>query len=73
MIDRKKKENLNYIYTGLQIIEPKVFSNINEKVFSINKIWDQLIASNELYGIESNTDFLHVSTLDIYKGLLKKI
>ena len=73
LIDRKKKENLNYIYTGLQIIEPKVFSNINEKVFSINKIWDQLIASNELYGIESNTDFLHVSTLDIYKGLLKKI
>tara|TARA_B100001559_G_C16326740_1_gene541431 strand:- start:5 stop:700 length:696 start_codon:yes stop_codon:yes gene_type:complete len=73
LIDRKKKENLNYIYTGLQIIEPKVFSNINEKVFSINKVWDQLIASNELYGIESNTDFLHVSTLDIYKGLLKKI
>ena len=73
LIDRKEKENLNYIYTGLQIIEPKVFSNISEKVFSINKVWDQLIASNELYGIESNTDFLHVSTLDIYKGLLKKI
>ena len=73
LIDRKKKENLNYIYTGLQIIEPKVFSNINEKVFSINKVWDQLIASNELYAIESNADFLHVSTLDIYKGLLKKI
>ena len=73
LIDRKEKENLNYIYTGLQIIEPKVFSNINEKVFSINKVWDQLIASNELYAIESNADFLHVSTLDIYKGLLKKI
>ena len=73
LIDRKKKENLNYIYTGLQIIEPKVFSNISEKVFSINKVWDRLIASNELYAIESNADFLHVSTLDIYKGLLKKI
>ena len=73
LIDRKEKENLNYIYTGLQIIEPKVFSNINEKVFSINKVWDRLIASNELYAIESNADFLHVSTLDIYKGLLKKI
>ena len=73
LIDRKEKENLNYIYTGLQIIEPKVFSNISEKVFSINKVWDRLIASNELYAIESNADFLHVSTLDIYKGLLKKI
>ena len=73
LIDRKDKDNLDYIYTGLQIIEPRVFSNIKEKVFSINRIWDKLIASNELYAIESNVDFLHVSTLDIYKSLLKKI
>ena len=73
LIDRKDKDNLDYIYTGLQIIEPRVFSNINEKVFSINRIWDQLIASNKLYAIESNIDFLHISTLDIYKSLLKKI
>ena len=72
LIDRKDKDNLDYIYAGLQIIEPRVFSNINEKVFSINRIWDKLIASNELYAIESNIDFLHVSTLDIYKSLLKK-
>ena len=72
LIDRKDKDNLDYIYTGLQIIEPRVFSNINEKVFSINRIWDKLIGSNELYAIESNVDFLHVSTLDIYKSLLKK-
>ena len=72
LIDRKDKDNLDYIYTGLQIIEPRVFSNINEKVFSINRIWDKLIASNELCAIESNIDFLHVSTLNIYKSLLKK-
>ena len=72
LINRKGKANLDYIYTGLQIIEPEVFSDINEKVFSINSIWDKLIASNELYAIESNIDFLHVSTLDIYKSLLKK-
>ena len=72
LISRKSRDNLDYIYTGLQIIEPGVFSNINEKVFSINKIWDKLIASNELYAIESNIDFLHVSTLYIYKSLLKK-
>ena len=72
LIDRKDKDNLDYIYTGLQIIEPRVFSNINEKVFSINRIWDKLIASNELHAIESNIDFLHISTLDIYKSLLKK-
>ncbi len=73
LITRKDKDNLKYIYTGLQIIKPEIFSDINEKVFSINRIWDKLIASNELYAIESKIDFLHVSTLDIYKSLLKKI
>ena len=72
LITRKKGENLKYIYTGLQIIRPEVFSSLDSKIFSINKIWDKLIANNELYGIESNIDFLHVSTLDIYKNLLEK-
>ena len=72
LINRKNKNNLNYIYTGLQIIKPEVFSSLDTKIFSINKIWDKLIESNELYGMESNIDFLHVSTLDIYKSLLEK-
>ena len=72
LINRKDKDNLEYIYTGLQIIKPEIFSDINEKVFSINRIWDKLIANKELNAIESNIDFLHVSSLDIYKALLKK-
>ena len=72
LINRKDKNNMNYIYTGLQIIKPEVFSGLDTKIFSINKIWDKLIESNELYGMESNIDFLHVSTLDIYKSLLEK-
>ena len=72
LINRNDKNNLNYIYTGLQIIKPEVFSSLYTKIFSINKIWDKLIESNELYGMESNIDFLHVSTLDIYKSLLEK-
>jgi len=72
LINRKDKDNLEYIYTGLQIIKPEIFSDIKEKVFSINRIWDKLIANKELNAIESNIDFLHVSTLDIYKALLKK-
>ena len=72
LINRKDKNNMNYIYTGLQIIKPEVFSGLDTKIFSINKIWDKLIKSYELYGMESNIDFLHVSTLDIYKSLLEK-
>ena len=72
LINRTNKNDLNYIYTGLQIIKSEVFSNINKKVFSMNRIWDKLILTNELYAIESNIDFLHVSTLDIYQSLLER-
>ena len=69
LIKREKNENLKYIYTGLQIIDPKVFSNIKDQVFSMNKVWNKLIQDKELFAIESNINFLHVSTLDIYKKL----
>ena len=72
LLNRKNKVDLDFIYTGLQIIKPEVFHSLSEEVFSINKIWDKLIQSNELYGMESNINFFHVSTLDIYKRLLEK-
>ena len=72
LIIRKDRNDLSYIYTGLQIIKPEVFSDLDFEVFSINRIWNNLIKINELYGMESNIDFLHVSTLDIYKNLLEK-
>ena len=71
LITRKDKNNLKYIYTGLQIIKPEVFTDLDIRIFSMNKIWDKLIKTNELYGLESNVDFLHVSNLNIYNDLLK--
>ena len=72
LVSRKKKDELKYIYTGLQIIKPEVFYELDSKIFSINKIWNKLIKSNELQGIESNINFLHVSDINIYKSLLNK-
>ena len=72
ILTRKNQDNLDYIFTGLQIIKPEAFNGLSEEVFSINRIWDKLIQKNELYGMESNISFLHVSTLDIYKRLLEK-
>lgn len=69
LISKENKEDLKYIYTGLQIIRPKIFLNVNEKIFSMNKIWNKLIKKNELFGTESNINFLHVSNLDVYKNL----
>ena len=60
-----------YIYTGCQILNRNLLKNINKKVFSINEIWNELVAKNNLFGFEQLTTFSHVTDLDIYNKLLK--
>ena len=72
LVNKKNDKELNYIYTGLQIIKPEVFLGIKDKIFRMNKVWDNLIEKNELHAKESNVNFFHVSTLKVYKDLLKK-
>ena len=66
----KKKLN-QYIFTGCQIINKKVFTSIKNKSFSILQIWNDLIKENKLYGYESKNKFYHVTDLEIYNKLLK--
>ena len=66
----KKKLN-QYIFTGCQIINKKLFSSIKNKSFSILQIWNDLIKENKLYGYESKNKFYHVTDLEIYNKLLK--
>jgi len=72
LITRSEASKSKYIFTGLQLVKPEIFYGVNSKVFSINKIWDQLISNKQLYGMESKINFLHVSTLRIYKDLIKQ-
>ena len=66
-----KYKEKNYIYIGCQIINKKIFQNINEKSFSISKIWNTEIDRNNLNGFESKEDFIHVTDLEIYNKLTK--
>ena len=64
------KENKNeYIYTGCQIINKKIFNSISKKIFSMNEIWNQLLSNKELYGFESLNNFLHITDIEIFKKL----
>ena len=63
-ISRDEKNDL--IFTGLQIIDRSFLTSENSKVFSMNKIWNDLIVNKELYGIESNLKFYHLNTHEMY-------
>ena len=66
-----KDNNKNFIYTGCQIINKNVFSKTLKKKFSINEIWINQIKESQLFGYESNLEFLHTTDLTIYNKILK--
>tara|TARA_A100001011_G_scaffold272266_1_gene281555 strand:+ start:84 stop:779 length:696 start_codon:yes stop_codon:yes gene_type:complete len=65
------KDNSNeFIFTGLQILDRSIFSSINDKIFSMNKIWNNLIKENSLIGSESKQKFYHLNTKEMYYKIL---
>jgi len=64
LISRDEKNE--FIFTGLQVINRSYLISENSKVFSMNKIWNDLIMKKELYGIESNLKFYHLNTHEMY-------
>jgi len=65
------RKNKSYIYTGCQIIDKKLFNDLNHNVFSISKIWNKKLKENDLYGQDSSEKFIHLTDLEIYNKLLK--
>ena len=63
--------NKNFIYTGCQIFNKNIFSKTTKKKFSINEIWNKQINESQLFGYESNIEFLHTTDLEIYNKILK--
>jgi N-acetyl-alpha-D-muramate 1-phosphate uridylyltransferase len=69
IITREKSNN--YIFTGAQIINRSIFSEIQDNFFSMNLVWDQLIKKKILLAKESNQSFFHVNTFEVFKKLEK--
>ena len=60
-----------FIFTGAQILNRKIFQSVNKEIFSMNAIWDILIQKGNLIGIESHQKFYHVNTKYTYDQILK--
>jgi N-acetyl-alpha-D-muramate 1-phosphate uridylyltransferase len=67
----RKEDQNNLIYTGCQIINKDLFKSHPINNFLISEIWNELIHKNELYGYESKENFYHLTSLEVYKDLLK--
>tara|TARA_Y100000816_G_C25963689_1_gene502846 strand:- start:101 stop:796 length:696 start_codon:yes stop_codon:yes gene_type:complete len=61
-----RDDSNEFIFTGLQILDQSVFNSIKDKIFSMNKIWDNLIKNKILFGTQSKQKFYHLNTKEMY-------
>ena len=64
-----KKDNLDFIYIGCQILNKKILTNQTLRKFSILNIWNKLIDEKKLYGFESKQEFYHLTDLNTFNRL----
>jgi len=58
-----------FIFTGLHITKRSFLKSEKSKVFSMNKIWSDLIKNKNLYGLESKQKFYHLNTFEMYNKI----
>jgi MurNAc alpha-1-phosphate uridylyltransferase len=51
-----------FVFTGLQIVHPRLLEGAPAGRFSINPLWDKAIENNRLYGIRLDGTWIHVGT-----------
>ena len=69
---KQDKSGNDYIYTGCQVLNPNILNLKKEgDIFSMNEIWNDLIAQESLNGCLSSCSFLHATNLEIYNQLIK--
>ena len=61
-----------FIFTGMQILNRKIFKKTEKNIFSMNEIWNDLIAEKNILALKSEQKFYHLNRKNIYEELLKE-
>ena len=69
LISRWKINDPHLYFSGLQIINPNIFSQIKQDSFSMNLLWDILIKYNQLQGEITNSIVTHIGDINSYNEI----
>ncbi|MBM3566656.1 MAG: nucleotidyltransferase family protein [Alphaproteobacteria bacterium] len=61
---RPERELAPYLFTGVQILHPRLFKGAPSGPFSLNVLYDRAIEAGRLYGIVHDGEWFHVGTAD---------
>ena len=68
-VKRWEKNDPHLYYTGLQIINPRIFDLIEERSFSLNKLWDILIANKNIRGKILISNIAHIGDINAFNQI----
>ncbi|MEE9139516.1 MAG: nucleotidyltransferase family protein [Alphaproteobacteria bacterium] len=59
---RKEKEIAPFVFTGIQLLHPRLFEDAPQGPFSLNRLYDRAEAAGRLHGIVHGGEWFHVGT-----------
>ena len=68
LLTRWKQNDPILFYSGLQILNSNVLKEYNDKIFSMNMIWDKLIKENKLQGEIMKSELCHIGDFKTFKN-----
>ena len=61
---RGSAENAPFVFAGTQILKPSAIDGYPEEAFSLNRIWDDLLARGRVHGMVMDAFWMHVGDPD---------
>jgi len=59
---RKMHEVAPFVFTGIQVLHPRLFRHAPSRPFSLNLLYDRAIESSRLFAIVHDGDWFHIGT-----------
>jgi MurNAc alpha-1-phosphate uridylyltransferase len=70
---RREREVTPFVYAGVAIMKPALFTGAPQGAFSLNRIFDRAIEAGRLFGLRLDGQWLHVGTPDSIKAAEARI
>jgi N-acetyl-alpha-D-muramate 1-phosphate uridylyltransferase len=61
---RGSADSAPYVFAGTQILDPSIIDGYPEEAFSLNRIWDALLAKGRVHGLVMDAFWMHVGDPD---------
>ncbi|MCJ2026065.1 nucleotidyltransferase family protein [Methylobacterium sp. J-067] len=70
---RGERKVAPFIYAGVAILKPALFADTPEGAFSLNRLFDKAIASERLFGMRLDGQWLHVGTPEAIRAAEERV